>query len=469
MKKIVMIMCLFQVVVAVAQNKQLAYGFREIPQSLMLNPSEKVTTKFHFGIPFLSQFHLNGGSTGVTVYDIFGNSSVEINTRIANKLSELKNTDFFTATQQLELIQFGWRSKQELYFSGGIYQEFDFIAYFPKDLAELAWYGNKDNINKIYDLGEVSTRADLLTVFHFGANKQLTKKLTVGARAKIYSSMASVNSTSNSGNFTTTLGDGANNIYEHRLTNVDMTVQTSGLASLYDLKNASDITKKMIGRAFLGGNLGVGMDLGFTYDITNKLTATGSILDLGVIFHLKDVETYKATGNYTLNGIELIFPPLDEAGIPYYDDLENEIEKEIIVDTITRSYSNWRPLKVNGAISYSFGKTVSGVDDCDCRSRGSKIDRNQSVGFQVFNIFRPKSPQLAGTVFYYRRFGKLLSAKATYTVDSYSFSNLGLAMVLDLGPINFYVAGDNILNYSNLAKTKSVSLQLGFNIKINQK
>lgn len=469
MKKIVMIVCLIQVVVAVAQNKQLLYGFREIPQSLMLNPGEKVTTKFHFGIPFLSQFHFNGGASGVSVYDIFGNSSVEINTRIANKLSELKNTDFFTATQQLELIQFGWRSKQELYFSGGIYQEFDFIAYFPKDLAELAWYGNKDNINKIYNLGEVSTRADLLTVFHFGANKQLTKKLTVGARAKIYSSMASINSTKNSGSFTTTLGDGANNIYEHRLTNVDMTVQTSGLASLYDLENASDITKKIIGRAFLGGNLGVGMDLGFTYDITNKLTVTGSLLDLGVIFHTKDVATYKATGNYTLNGIELIFPPIEEGGIPYYDDIENEIEKEIPIDTLTNSYTNLRPLKVNGALTYKFGKAVQGEDDCDCRSRGSAVDRSQSVGVQVYSIFRPKAPQLAGTLFYYRKLGKHLAAKATYTVDSFSFSNLGLAMVLDFGPINFYIAGDNILKYSNLAKAKSVSLQLGFNIKINQK
>ncbi len=467
MRKIVMIVCLFQVVVTIAQNKQLLYGFKEIPQSLMLNPGEKVNTKFHFGIPFLSQIHLNGGSSGVTVYDIFGESSVDINTRIANKLAELKNTDFFTVTQQLELFQFGWRNKNELYFSGGMYQEFDFIAYFPKDLADLAWYGNKDFLNKTYDLGEVSTRADLLTVFHFGVNKQLSKKLTVGARAKIYSSMASINSTGNTGSFTTTLGDGTNNIYEHRLTHVDMTVQTSGLASLYDLGNASDITKKMVGRAFLGGNLGVGVDVGFTYDITNRLTATGSFLDVGVIFHSKDVETYQATGDYTLHGIELIFPPLEEGGIPYYDDLENEIDREIPLDTLTNSYTNLRPLKVNGGLTYKFGKTVLGEDDCDCRSRGSSVDRSQSVGIQLYSIFRPKAPQLAGTLFYYRKFGKHLAAKATYTVDSFSFSNLGLAMVLDVGPVNFYIAGDNILKYSNLAKAKSVSLQLGLNIKID--
>jgi hypothetical protein len=466
MKKLLVFLILMQVFLIAAQNKQLIYGFSEIPQSLMQNPGEKVLTKTHIGIPFLSQFHINGGASGVRVYDIFGTQSSDINSRIGNTINALKNTDFFTVTQQLELFNFGWKHNEDIYFSAGMYQEFDFITYFPKDLALLAWYGNRDYLDKTFNLGEVSTRADLLTVFHFGVNKKITKKLTAGLRVKLYSSMASFNSTQNSGSFVTTLGDGTTNIYEHRLRNVDMKVQTSGLASLYDLENPSDIAKKMLGRAFLGGNLGLGLDAGFTYDITNRLTATGSILDFGAIFHTKDVETYTATGNYTLHGIQLIFPPLTEGTPPYYDNLETEIENQVPIDTISKSYTNLRPLKVNGALTYKFGRAVLGEDDCDCRSRGSSVARNQSVGVQVFSIFRPQAPQLAGTFFYYRKFGKYLATKATYTIDAYSFSNVGLALVADLGPINFYIAGDNILKYNNLAKAKSVSLQLGLNIKI---
>ena len=58
-----------------------------------------------------------------------------------------------------------------------------------------------------------------------------------------------------------------------------------------------------------------------------------------------------------------------------------------------------------------------------------------------------------------------LAAKATYTVDSYSYSNVGLGLATDIGKFNFYIAADNLLRYGNLAKAKSVSLQLGFNIK----
>ena len=453
-----------------AQNKQVLYGMEEIPQSLLLNPGSKVPQKLHFGIPFLSQIHINAGASGVSVYDIFGESNVDINTRIRNKIFELKNSDFFTATQQLEIINFGWRANNEIYFSGGIYQELDFITYFPRDLAILVWEGNRDYLDYEFDFGGLSTTGDLLTVYHFGANKQITKKLTAGLRVKLYSSMFSYRSTNNKGNFVTRLGDGSVNIYEHTVSNADVKVETSGYASLRELDGSSEVISKIIGRAFFGGNIGVGVDIGATYEINSNWTASGSLLDVGAIFHSKDVETYHATGSYTLNGIELIFPPLSagEPTLPYYDNLEDEIEREIPIDTINSSYTQLRPLKVNASLKYSFGKITGGGKDCDCRNADGGVDRAQAVGVQYYSIFRPKGPQMAGTLFYYRRLTDYLSAKATYTADSYSFSNVGLGVAADIGKFNFYVAADNLLRYGNLAKAKSVSLQLGFNIKIDE-
>lgn len=453
----------FGLSVAVAQNKQILYGLEEVPQSLMLNPGVSVPQKAHFGIPFLSQIHINGGATGVSTFDIFGNSNVDINTRIRNKIFEMDANDFFTATQQLELLNFGWRTESEIYFSGGIYQELDFVAYFPRDLAILAWEGNRDYLDYQFDLGEVSATADLLTVYHFGVNKQINKKWTVGARAKLYSSILSAKSTNNKGSFVTSLsGEDGPNIYEHRVENADVKVQTSGIASL---ENSS--VGKVLGRAFFGGNVGVGVDLGATYKINDSWTASASVLDVGVIFHSKDVEQYHATGSYTLNGIELIFPPLSEgeSTLPYYDDLEDEIEREIPIDTITSGYSQLRPVKVNAGVTYSFGKFLDG-QECDCLNQG--LEREQAIGLQYYSIIRPKGPQMAATLFYERRFWDFVQAKATYTVDPYSFYNIGLGAAMDLGKFNFYIAADNILHYGNIAKAKSVSLQLGFNIKIAQ-
>ena len=110
-------------------------------------------------------------------------------------------------------------------------------------------------------------------MYHFGINKQLTKKLTAGIRAKIYSSMFSYRSTNNRGSFVTRLGDGDVNIYEHTLQDVDVTVETSGYTSLRELDGSGEVISKVLGRAFFGGNIGVGVDLGATYTISDKLTA----------------------------------------------------------------------------------------------------------------------------------------------------------------------------------------------------
>ncbi len=468
MKHLLILIMVLYLSVGFAQNKQILYGLEEVPQSLLLNPGGKVPQRMHFGIPFLSQIHINGGATGVTVFDIFGESNVDINTRIRNKIFEMKNTDSFTVTQQLEIINFGWRAKNDIYFSGGIYQEFDFIIYFPRDLAILAWEGNRDYIDYEFDLGELSSTSDFLTVYHFGANKQLTKKLTAGIRLKLYSSILSYRSTNNKGTFVTTIGDGTVNIYEHTVRDVDVTVNTSGIASL-DGMDGSKVAGEILGRAIFGGNIGVGVDIGATYDINNKWTASASILDAGAIFHSKDVETYQATGTYTLNGIELIFPPLStgEATFPYYDDLEDEFEREIPIDTITNGYTQLRPLKINASLKYNFGKATGNNSDCDCRNSGGGTSTAQAAGVQFYSIFRPKGPQMAGTLFYYRKLWDFLAAKVTYTVDPYTMSNVGLGVVMDLGKFNFYIAADNLLDYGNLAKSNSVSLQLGFNIKID--
>lgn len=454
---------------AVSQNKQILYGFDDIPQSLLVNPGAKVTQKKHYGIPFLSHIHVNGGSSGVSVYDIFKEGNDDINDRITQKIFEMKNTDFFTATQQLELINFGWRTKNDIYFSGGIYQEFDFITYFPRDLAILAWEGNRDYLDYEFDLGEISTTGDFMTVYHFGLNKKINDKLTLGARLKLYSSMISYRSVNNAGSFVTRLGDeDSENIYEHSIENGDITVETSGFTSLQDLDGAGQVTKEILGRVLFGGNIGVGVDLGFTYEINEAWKLSASALDVGAIFHLKDVENYHAYGNYTLDGINLIFPPLSdgESTYPYYDDLEDEIEREIPIDTIYKGYTQLRPVKINAGLSFGFGR-FNTSEPCDCLNADSGTLHAQGVGFQFYGIFRPKGPQMAGTLYYYRRITEFISAKATYTVDPFSFYNVGLGVSADVGKINFYMGADNLLSYGNLANAKSVSLQLGFNIIID--
>lgn len=111
-------------------------------------------------------------------------------------------------------------------------------------------------------------------------------------------------------------------------------------------------------------------------------------------------------------------------------------------------------------MGYNFGKKI--LKECNCLDKSDPTFQNR-VGVHMFAMKRPNHLQWALSAFYYRKLLKGLQIKATYTVDTYSFKNIGLGVSTALGPVQFYVMADNLLDYQNLAKSQSVSLQLGFN------
>ena len=118
-----------------AQNKQLIYGLDEVPQNLMLNPGGVTQGLAFIGIPALSGIHFNAGSSGFSLYDLAAADGRLPSQRISGLIRDLSDKDFITLSQQLELISVGWRKDDETFFTAGLYQEFDFITYFPKDWA----------------------------------------------------------------------------------------------------------------------------------------------------------------------------------------------------------------------------------------------------------------------------------------------------------------------------------------------
>ena len=446
-----------------SQNKETLYDFVDLPQSLMLNPGADVDFNSHVGVPFLSQIHINAGFTGASLFDIFANDGVDINDKIENTINNINSNDFITVTQQLELINFGWRSKRNknLYYSAGLYQELDLITYFPKDFALLAYQGNQDFIDIPFRFSDISFTGELLTVYHIGYNKKVDKKLTFGARAKLYSSIFNVRSTNNSGLFTTIETPQGNNIFQHIISNANVSVQTSGYASLREIESednsdgAKQVINKFLGRAFLGGNLGVGVDVGFSYKLRDQWTVTASAIDLGAILYAKDVETYRARGNFVFEGLEV---PLTGGN---GQDVLDELEDSIPFDTLSTSYVALRPLKLNGSIKYSFNKYRSA--DCNCFN-DNKVLYQDAFGLQIYTQFRPKRSQYAASLFYYRRLSSFLKTKLTYTIDDYSFNNIGLLLSSHINKINFYISANNLLEYSNIADARGASIQLGFNV-----
>lgn len=449
-----------------SQNKQVLYGFSEIPQSLLLNPGGKVKNKGYLGFPLLSHIHVNGGASGSTVYDLFADNNVDFTTKLRNAVYSMNSNDFSSVNQQLEIFSggfaFGKNYEKNEYLSFGLYQELDFIGYFPKDYAVLALEGNQNNINKFFNASHLSATAEVISVLHVGYNKKVNKKFTYGFRGKIYSNILNVNSTKNNGTFVTVQGE--NNIYNH-VFNLDLALRTSGLASLTE--DDSDFeTKDLTSRILFGGNLGLGFDAGFTYNLTDQWTLDASLLDIGFITHTKDVENYEVKGNYTFEGVNPIFPDSGsgQTADEYWSDIEEDFEELFEVDTTATKFTTWRPVKFNASLNYAFEKKRE--KECNCIKEDSGY--LSAIGIQLYGISRPKQPQLALTAYYYRRLFNNLRVKAVYTIDSYSLYNIGFGLSAYIGGANFYIMADNFLQYKNIYNAQSVSLQLGFNYIFNK-
>ena len=124
----------------VAAQYQQLYDTDYLPQSLLLNPGNKVDFDKHFGIPLLSGVGVQAATRNVSVYDIFQvNERDEINERIRAKVDQLSNRDYAVLHQSLEILSAGFRTRKGNYISFGWYEELDAITYFPKDVATLAY------------------------------------------------------------------------------------------------------------------------------------------------------------------------------------------------------------------------------------------------------------------------------------------------------------------------------------------
>jgi len=429
--------------IAMQAQQQIAFSFGETPQTLLLNPGSETNYKSHFGIPVLSNFQLTIGNTGFQMGDLFSNDSRPFNEKFEKVLEQLSPDDYINLNTKIDVLNFGYRYNNKIYISVGFYEELDLMVYFPKDAIEGLYYGNDPFFNRSFSVSQAIMKADLLGVLHAGISKKIDEKLTIGGRFKIYSSSLNVETNNNSGSITTTTN--TTNISRLTLQNLDAEVSTSGLDNF----------------SLLGGNLGVGFDVGLTYHFSPQIEFTGSILDLGFVKHSKNTRNFTAKGNYVLDGINFEYNPDDP--IDYWEQLSNDFKARIPNEETEDAYTSWRPMKLNAALKYSFGERRNKF----CYTKTHKQYYYNSIGFQVHTIMRPLKPQFSFTSFYEKSLSQKIHTKFTHTINDYSSTIFGAGASLQLGKLHVFGALDNVLGVRDLSTLNTISLNFGLNIIIN--
>ncbi|MGB5941414.1 MAG: DUF5723 family protein [Leeuwenhoekiella sp.] len=434
------------------QDRQL-YGSQDLPQGIMLNPGGRTVMNFHLGMPLLSGMHLRSGSSGVTVGDIFNaDSALNFNALVNDVVENLGPNERIFARQKLEILSFGWRSKQDIYFSGGWYQEADAFTFIPKDVVDLVYFGNAPFVGRFFNFSRLNLTAEALSVFHFGINKKVTDKLTLGGRFKVYNSLANASSTRNTGSFVTLDTPQGVNYFSQQIRNLNLELKTSGISGI----EASDL----VSNAFLSGNLGLGIDLGFNYQINDRWDWSGSIIDLGFVSHSKNIRNFYAEGSYTYNGIQLEFDEnaSDENLTPYLRILQDDFLESFSYGDRQGNYTTWRPARVYTDLSYGF---MRDLDECHCKS-AAETTYKMKTGLLLTSVLRPYRPSYSVTGYLEYRVLRGLRTRLTYTADTYSANNIGLLFSATVKNINFYLATPSVLALSDWSTARTGGIQLGF-------
>lgn len=455
-----------------SQNMQVLYDFDQLPQTLLLNPGTEIDYDKHFGVPLLSNVY---GVAGSSSRDVTYNNLVvgaDDNGDIGRNLFELglSKDDIFLFHQEIEVFNVGFRLKDPTYYlSFGMYQQTDGYSLYPKDFAYLYFNGDLDaDGNTIYDTyynaDQVTSVFDVIGVFHIGVNKRLNEKLRVGARFKLLSGSVGLQTGSNTGTYNLERNLSLVDPYLHNYEGMGVRLNTSGLLNAFDLSTV-DIAPSDIfsGLFFMNGSYGAAIDLGFTYKASDELSFTGSLLDIGMISFSQTL------ANIYFEDAEI---PASE---PYSPTQGNELNywrelflnQELPMYTEEVSYNYFRAPRLNLSAKHTDYRK-SRVRNTAFRNVNCDYDYDAEVlesayGLQIYTAFRPKIPMWAVTGFYSRELTSSLAIKGTYTVDQFSYYNLGFGISGHIKHFNIYATADNLVALASIKNSNYQSFQFGMN------
>lgn len=451
-----------------AQQSNVLYYMRGVPQSHLLNPATQPRCGFYLGLPGASPLQLNVENSAFSLSDILwseGDSTITFMHPDGDKekfLNQFGRANYVSADVSTSLVSFGFRS-ENLYFSFGITQKVNSRFSYPGDIIRLALEGNEQDDE--FDLSSLGVNAMTYTEISMGVSHELNDMITFGYRGKLLFGGANIATKNSDILLTTSLDDWTiDSKYNLNVSVPGLTIERDS-AGNFDL-DEMDIDEDLQSSDYIStitGNFGLGLDLGIHFKPIEDLTISASILDLGYI-RWKNF-TYNLTQDTRfVFDPEVIFERNDSGEVVAKFWGETDLG-EAILDSLESSfidnnsetetaYTTFLPAKIYLGVKYDI------IDEISV----SLLSRSEFYKGRI-------REQLSLSANFYPI--PLVSASLNYTIMNRTFNNFGIGLALKAGPFNWYIISDNIpLVYarevsSNIIlpyKARSVNFRVGFNL-----
>lgn len=426
-----------------AQQYNTLYGMKGIPQSLYSNPALQPHAGFYLGMPGASSIYTAFNNSGFAPQDVLKkrpDGTLYIDDQ--GMLNALNTKNFIQADFQHELLAFGFRSKKD-YYSFNISTKTAGRFDYPKDFMLLMVNGNdyfQEN-DLPTNLNGLKINAQAYTELGMGYSRHWTESLTAGFRAKILLGHATMGLAKSNLQLITNPETYELQIKADLLLNKSFPFELQPLDSLENKEFNSD-DMDWLDFATSTQNMGMAFDIGAHYKITERFSLGFSLLDWGHINWKRDVENFAATGTFDFKGFD--FNDFFKEDSDAFDNLLDSIRDIFDIQETRSTFKTKIPAKVFLSGHY-------------------ELSKRHSLGLLARAEFSDGPLRRSFTASYHaqplRSFGYTLA----WSVIENNYSNMGLGFHINIGPLQFYLVGDNLWPALRPHTMQTATVHLGLN------
>ncbi len=415
------------------------HAMPEVWHSTSINPAFFPEDKtFVIGLPGIGLDAAHSGS--VSFNDIFIKEGGRNRISFSAALDKLDPINTVTFDQRIETVSLGLRLPGKIWLQAGHANRLSGLVVYPKALPSLIWDGNAQYIGQTVEIG-LQTDISNWNEWSVGLAKKLGK-LQLGFRAKLLTGTGALLTDNNRQTARVTTSD---DIYQLTL-ETNYAFFASSFISAFDTSGFGYVIRQgdLNGKAF-SSNTGYGFDLGAQYQVNDRLALDISLLDIGGKITWKENANYFASqGQYQYDGITL--PGADI--INGADSLDFSTKLDTLNDI------------------FQFQKTAQEFETAlPFRGYlGGRFDltKRWTVGLSVFFQKRDEEAPTAAVGASARwKVRNWLSLGAMYSVNARSAANLGFQVGLKPGPVQVYLASDNIIQAFSVRSQPTANLRAG--------
>ena len=409
------------------------YSMKSLSENNFMNPGRMPETRLNISLPVLSSTSIGYSNSGFAVSDLITKKpktdSMEFNT--SNMLSKLSDNNYLNMSLNTEILGFGFKVKRNYYSFNARFRN-DINLSYSKAMLTFLFNGNNAFLGRKADLS-MQLNATSYTEYALGfIHNFKNDKLTIGGNLKLLSGNANVNmKRANLGIYTDS------NTYSITAT-PDVLINSSAIDTG---------SKTTIG--LLGENTGLGIDVGFSYKISDKLNVSGSIVDLGFINWKANVVNYQTNttqSNFTFSGFDV--NKMGSSLSPYIDSLSDSLKHVFDPKKTTNSYKTGLGTKIYAGVNYKLAK---GLD----------------AGLLLFGRFVNDKFYSAVTVSLNEELNHILNVSTSFSRVNKT-NNIGFGVSLNLLPVQIYMVTDNIFSLNRVDEVRNTNLHFGINLAIGR-